>query len=78
MYMAQCLFLNISTFQQELKIKERVDLFLCLINYALRHEDVFLTLALDRDEWSASCRFTSGTHWLEFQVGPRGGLDAVE
>jgi hypothetical protein len=58
--------------------KETVDLSLCLINYAPRHEDVFSTSALDRDEWSASCRFTSGTHLLKFQLGPRGGLDAVE
>jgi len=41
---------------------------------------MFLTLALDRGEWSASCsgRFTlreraPGTHWIE----GRAGLDTV-
>jgi hypothetical protein len=44
-----------------------------------------VTLALDGDEWSASCSgcFTPGerapvTHWLGGWVGPTAGLDAVE
>jgi hypothetical protein len=69
-------------------------LSLCLINRALRHEDVwrsggvappFLTLALDGGEWSASHpgRFTSGertpgTRWTGGCVDPRAGLDTVE
>jgi hypothetical protein len=74
--------------------KVKVKLSLCLISYALRHEDVwgsggialpFLTSALDGGEWSASrpCRFNpgeraSGTHWIGGWVGPRVRLDAVE
>jgi hypothetical protein len=76
--MTQCLLLSISIFQQELKIKENINLSLCLITYLPHYEDIFLTSTLDRDEWSASCHFTSDTQWLEFQVGHRGGLDAVE
>jgi hypothetical protein len=40
----------------------------------------FLTLALDRGEWSASRpgRFTLVTHWMGGWLGPRAGLDAVE
>jgi hypothetical protein len=72
----------------------KVKLSLCLITYAPRHEDAwvsgdiapsFLTSALDGGEWSASrpCRFTSnerapGNYWIWGWVGPRVGLDAVE
>jgi hypothetical protein len=46
---------------------------------------IFLTSALDKDEWSASRpgHFTPGeralgTDWIEGWVGPRTGLDGVE
>jgi hypothetical protein len=46
---------------------------------------IFLTSALVRGEWSASCpgHFTPGeiapcTHWVGGSVGPRAGLDDVE
>jgi hypothetical protein len=67
---------------------------LCLINYAPRHEDVwvsggtasqYLILALDRCQWSASRpgRFNLGqrardTHWRGGWVGPTAGLDVVK
>jgi hypothetical protein len=43
-------------------------------------DPAFLTLALDKIEWSAS-RPGEGaldTHWIEGWVGPRVGLNAVE
>jgi hypothetical protein len=68
--------------------------FLCLIDQAQRHEDVyesegiarpFLISALDEGEWSASRsgRFTPGerslgTHWIGGLVGNRVGMDTVE
>jgi hypothetical protein len=68
---------------------EKVKLYLCLMNHALRHKDVwgsggiappFLTSALDGGELSSPCpgHFTFGTHWRGGWVGPRTGLDAVE
>jgi hypothetical protein len=41
---------------------------------------VFLTLALDGCEWSASRlgRFTLGTHYIRGWVGPTAGLDDME
>jgi hypothetical protein len=46
---------------------------------------VFLTLALDGGEWSASrpCRFSAGerapgTHWIGGWVDPKAGLDNME
>jgi hypothetical protein len=72
----------------------KVKLFLCLITWALSHEDVwgcgvvapsFLTSALDGSEWSTlfPCRFTPGesapaTFWIEGRVGLRISLDAVK
>jgi hypothetical protein len=75
-------------------VLKKVKLSVCLINWALCHEDIwgsgdiappFLTSALDGDEWSASrpgC-YTPGevapnTHWIGGWVGPRAGLNAVE
>jgi hypothetical protein len=71
-----------------------VKLSLCLTNYALHHECVwvsgcidphFLDLVISGGEWSASRsgRFTPretapGTHWIGSWVGPRTGLDDVE
>jgi hypothetical protein len=58
-----------------------VKLFLCLTNYAPRHEDVwgnggvvpsFLTLPLDRGEWTAS------HPGKEPPVANGAGLDAAE
>jgi hypothetical protein len=50
-----------------------------------RYSSIFLNLALDGGEWSASCpgRFTpydrpSGTHWTGGWVGPRAGRDTLE
>jgi hypothetical protein len=76
----------------ELQVK--VKLSLCLINYALCHEDLwgtgvitppFLTSAPDAGERSASRlgRFTpreiaADNHWIGGWVGPRAGLDVVE
>jgi hypothetical protein len=67
---------------------------LCLINYAPCHEDIwrrvsivplFLTLAVNEDEWSASRpgHFTPGerapgTHSIGGKVRPRASLDIVE
>jgi hypothetical protein len=69
-------------------------MFLYLINYALRHEDIwgsggtallFLTSVLGGGKLlvSRSDRFTpgevdTGTYWIGGWVGPRTGLDAVE
>jgi len=39
---------------------------------------IFLTLALDGGEWSASCPRegkTPSTHWIWVWVGPRASLD---
>jgi hypothetical protein len=76
------------------KKKAKVKLSLHLINYALCHEDMWwrdsiapplLTLALDVNEWSASCpsHFTlwekdAGTHWIGGWAGPRACLDTVD
>jgi hypothetical protein len=76
------------------KVKEKIKLFLYLINYALFHKHIwgsggiaptFLTSALDEGVWSASrsYRFTPGerlpgTHWTGGWVGPRTCLDAME
>jgi hypothetical protein len=50
---------------------------LCLINYALCHED---TRVLDGGDWSASRlgRLTPSTHWTGGWVSPRAGLDTGE
>jgi hypothetical protein len=66
---------------------------LCLINYALRHEDIwgkggvappFSTSAVDGGDSSGSlpCRFmpeerAPGTHWIRGWVGPRASLNAL-
>jgi hypothetical protein len=72
----------------------KIELSLCLINYALCHEDIrgrgaiappFLTSSLNGSEWSASrpSRFSPGesdhgTHWIGDCVGTRADLDDVE
>jgi hypothetical protein len=73
---------------------KNVEFSLCLINYALHHEDTlesggtappFLTLALEGDDWSNSypAHFTPeeiapSTHWIGGWLSFRGGLDIVE
>jgi hypothetical protein len=75
-------------------IRWKVKLFLCLINYAPSHEEVWrsggiapplLTSALDGGEWSDSRpgRFTpgewaSGIQWIGSWMGTGAGLDAME
>jgi hypothetical protein len=68
-------------------------MFLCLIKQAPHQEDIwsrrtapsFLTLALGRGKWSASCpshithrERAPGAHWIGGWMGPSTGLDAVE
>jgi hypothetical protein len=63
--------------------------YLCLINYAPRHEEVwesgdiippFLASVRDGDEWSASrlSRFTPCIHWIQDWASRRSGLDVLE
>jgi hypothetical protein len=71
-------------------IQGKVNLSLCLTNWALRHEEVwgsrcidpiFLTSALVRGAWSATCpcRFTLGERPpVHIGFNSRGGLDDVE
>jgi hypothetical protein len=72
----------------------KVPLSMCLISYALCHEDIWrsgriapplLTSALDGGEWLTFrlCRFNPteiahGTHWIGGWVGPTVDLDVVE
>jgi hypothetical protein len=77
-----------------MNLNGKVNVSLCLINYASSNEDVmgsggiapsFSIAVLDRDDWSASrpgCfvsgEIAPGTHCIGGWVGPRAGLDAVE
>jgi hypothetical protein len=75
-------------------INKKNNMYLCLINQALRHEGIrksvgiaplFLTSAIDGGEWSdlrfgrfATGKRTPGTHWIGDWVGPTVDLDAFE